>query len=36
MTITWRDLIDFSLGVGALATVDYFIAKAIRWAEAKP
>lgn len=36
MTVTWRDLICFALGVGALATVDYFIAKAIRYAEAKP
>lgn len=35
MTITWRDLVDFALGVGMLATIDYFIAKAIRYAEAK-
>ncbi len=35
MTITWRDLVDFALGVGTLATIDYFIAKAIRYAEAK-
>jgi hypothetical protein len=33
--ISIRDCIAFCLGIGFLATVDYFIAKAIRYAEAK-